>query len=108
MKAVGTPTGCYALDAKESPAVLTGEDYEANVTYWMPFAGNVGIHDASWRSEFGGNLYLWEGSHGCVNVPYDKRPRFMQILRLACRWLCMSNYSVENIPRGVLGKLESV
>lgn len=32
----GTPTGCYALDAKESPAVLTGEDYEANVTYWMP------------------------------------------------------------------------
>ena len=68
----GTPTGCYALDAKESPAVLTGEDYEANVTYWMPFAGNVGIHDASWRSEFGGNLYLWEGSHGCVNVPYDK------------------------------------
>ena len=42
------------------------------MTYWMPFAGNVGIHDASWRSEFGGNLYLWEGSHGCVNVPYDK------------------------------------
>ncbi len=67
-----TPTGCYAVDAKESPAVLTGEDYEANVTYWIPFAGNVGIHDASWRSEFGGNLYLWEGSHGCVNVPYDK------------------------------------
>ena len=29
----------------------------------------------------------------------------MQILRLACRWLCMSNYSVENILRGVLGKL---
>ena len=29
----------------------------------------------------------------------------MQILRLACRWLCMSNYSVENIPRGVLRKL---
>ena len=67
-----TPEGCYSVDAKESPAVLTGEDYEANVTYWIPFAGNVGIHDASWRAEFGGNLYLWEGSHGCVNVPYDK------------------------------------
>lgn len=67
-----TPEGCYSVDAKESPAVLTGEDYEANVTYWIPFAGNVGIHDASWRSDFGGNLYLWEGSHGCVNVPYDK------------------------------------
>lgn len=67
-----TPTGCFAVDAKESPAVLTGEDYEANVTFWMPFSGNVGIHDASWRSEFGGNLYIWEGSHGCVNVPYDQ------------------------------------
>lgn len=67
-----TPTGCYSIDAMESPAVLTGEDYEANVSFWIPFAGNVGIHDASWRGEFGGNLYLWEGSHGCVNVPYDK------------------------------------
>ena len=65
----GTPTGCYALDAKESPAVLTGEDYEANVTYWMPFAGNVGIHDATWRTEFGGNMYQWDGSHGCINLP---------------------------------------
>ena len=67
-----TPEGCYALDAKESPAVLTGGDYETNVTYWMPFAGNVGIHDATWRTEFGGNMYQWDGSHGCINVPYDK------------------------------------
>ena len=68
----GTPSGCFAVDAMKSPAVLTGEDYEANVTYWMPFCKNVGIHDAPWRTEFGGNLYLLEGSHGCVNVPYDQ------------------------------------
>ena len=68
----GTPTGCFAVDAMKSPAVLTGEDYQANVTYWMPFYKNIGIHDASWRTEFGGNLYLLEGSHGCVNVPYDQ------------------------------------
>lgn len=67
-----TPTGCFAVDAKESPAVLKGEDYQAEVVYWMPFSGNVGIHDASWRSEFGGSLYIWEGSHGCVNVPYNQ------------------------------------
>lgn len=67
-----TPTGCFAIDAMKSPATLTGEDYSAPVTYWMPFAGNVGIHDATWRTEFGGNLYLLEGSHGCVNTPYDK------------------------------------
>ena len=67
-----TPTGCYAIDAMKSPAVLTGEDYSAPVTYWMPFAGNVGVHDATWRTEFGANLYMFEGSHGCVNTPYDK------------------------------------
>lgn len=67
-----TPTGVYAVDAKKSPAVLTGEDYESPVTYWLPFAGNVGIHDAPWRTEFGGELYQTEGSHGCVNTPYDQ------------------------------------
>lgn len=67
-----TPTGCYAIDAMKSPSVLTGEDYAAEVTFWLPFAGNVGIHDATWRTEFGGNLYMLEGSHGCVNTPYDQ------------------------------------
>lgn len=67
-----TPTGCFAVDAMESPAVLVGEDYQSDVTFWIPFAGNVGIHDASWRTEFGGDLYLWQGSHGCVNTPYEQ------------------------------------
>lgn len=67
-----TPTGCFAIDAMKSPSVLTGEDYAAEVTYWMPFCGNVGIHDATWRTEFGNNLYMLEGSHGCVNTPYDQ------------------------------------
>lgn len=67
-----TPTGCFAIDGMSSPAVLTGEGYEQNVNYWIPFVGNVGIHDASWRYDFGGSIYLFDGSHGCVNVPYDK------------------------------------
>lgn len=67
-----TPTGCYAVDAMKSPAELTGEGYAQEVTYWIPFAENVGIHDAPWRSDFGGSLYIFEGSHGCVNVPYAR------------------------------------
>ena len=27
------------------------------------------LHDASWRSSFGGNIYKTSGSHGCVNLP---------------------------------------
>ncbi len=66
-----TPTGVYGLAAKKSPSVLKGEDYETPVTYWMPFNKHVGIHDAVWRSEFGGEIYKTDGSHGCVNTPYD-------------------------------------
>ena len=33
---------------------------------------NIGLHDASWRSEFGGEIYKTNGSHGCVNLPKDK------------------------------------
>jgi len=57
--------------AKTKNAVLRGADYETPVNYWMPFNGNVGMHDATWRSSFGGTIYLTSGSHGCVNLPLD-------------------------------------
>ena len=37
----------------------------------MPFNGGIGLHDASWRSSFGGSIYKTNGSHGCVNMPYS-------------------------------------
>jgi hypothetical protein len=67
----GTPVGTYVLNYKEKNATLKGEDYSSPVDYWMPFNGNIGIRDASWRSEFGGNIYMTNGSHGCVNSIYN-------------------------------------
>lgn len=64
-----TPTGIYSIYAKSTDAVLTGEDYSTPVDYWMPFHGGYGLHDANWRGSFGGELYLYGGSHGCVNLP---------------------------------------
>ncbi len=65
----GTVVGTYMLNYKQKDTTLRGVDYEAKVSYWMPFYGNIGIHDASWRHSFGGNIYKSNGSHGCVNVP---------------------------------------
>jgi len=48
---------------------LTGPGYAADVKYWMPFYGNIGVHDASWRRSFGGEIYKRNGTHGCVNAP---------------------------------------
>lgn len=67
----GTPSGIYSLKYKEKNAVLKGPGYSAPVTFWMPFNGGIGIHDANWRSTFGGNIYKTNGSHGCVNAPYS-------------------------------------
>lgn len=66
-----TPDGTYAIYYRKSPATLRGEGYESPVTYWMPFNRGIGFHDATWRSSFGGEIYLTNGSHGCINLPLD-------------------------------------
>lgn len=65
-----TPQGIYSLKYKQRNTVLRGPGYNAPVDFWMPFNGGIGIHDASWRGEFGGNIYRTGGSHGCINSPY--------------------------------------
>lgn len=69
-KGTTTPSGTYSLKYKEKDAVLVGEDYSSDVSFWMPFNGDVGFHDAPWRTTFGKDIYLKNGSHGCVNAPY--------------------------------------
>lgn len=67
-----TPSGgVWAIDARMTDYTLTGQDYNSDVSFWLPFNGNVGIHDASWRNQFGGSIYKTNGSHGCVNTPYS-------------------------------------
>ena len=64
--------GCYAIRDKAENATLGDlevEGYETTVRYWVPFNNGEGIHDASWRENFGGKIWLTYGSHGCVNVP---------------------------------------
>lgn len=68
----GTPAGVFGLTYKTRNAVLRGENYATPVTFWMPFNGNIGMHDATWRSAFGGDIYRTNGSHGCINLPYEK------------------------------------
>lgn len=68
-KGHSTKVGTYMLNYKQKWATLRGPGYEAKIIYWMPFYGNIGIHDARWRYSFGGKIYMRNGSHGCVNVP---------------------------------------
>ncbi len=67
----GTPEGVYYVYAKQKNRILRGQGYASPVKFWMPVNGNIGIHDASWRKEFGGEIYKKSGSHGCINTPYE-------------------------------------
>lgn len=74
-----TPDGIYSLYYKERDRVLRGAkkadgsyEYESPVKYWMPFNNGIGLHDADWRSKFGGTIYQYSGSHGCINLPPAK------------------------------------
>ena len=74
----GTPSrerathyGSFRINYKQRNRILRGSQklYEAFVSYWMPFDGGIGLHDATWRGSFGGNIYKSNGSHGCINLP---------------------------------------
>lgn len=66
----GTPTGTDRIWSRERDRYLTGETYRSKVSYWAPINwSGIGLHDASWRSSFGGNIYRSGGSHGCINIP---------------------------------------
>lgn len=76
----GTPKGVYSITYKERDATLVGENYNTPVSYWMPFNGNIGFHDASWRSKFGKDVYKKSGSHGCVNMPPKKAAKMYELI----------------------------
>jgi lipoprotein-anchoring transpeptidase ErfK/SrfK len=71
-----TPVGTSHITAKIRNTVLAGHDvngpWNDPVTYWMPFNGGDGFHDAPWQTfPLGSPLYTTQGSHGCVHVALD-------------------------------------
>ena len=90
-----TPPGIFTLDSKSSPSVLRGEmtangtySYEQPVTYWMPFNGGIGFHDADWQPYFGGDRYLTGGSHGCINLPPENAGQLYSLIQYDVPIIC--------------------
>jgi lipoprotein-anchoring transpeptidase ErfK/SrfK len=75
-----TPPGVYHIFARYSPyKMISPWPYSSPWWYppsWTNFAmefigGGYFIHDAPWRSWYGPGANLYNGTHGCVNVPYS-------------------------------------
>ena len=69
-----TPRGVCYIWSKEEDRILgtyAVQGYEQFVNYWMPFNYlGCGFHDLS-RGAYGGNIYMYNGSHGCCNLSYS-------------------------------------
>ena len=94
-KGNGTPQGVYSLAYKALDQVLRGPkkpdgtyEYETPVKFWMPFNGGIGFHDATWQSSFGGSRYQTNGSHGCVNLPYDVAAQLYNLITAGTPVVC--------------------
>lgn len=47
-----------------------GESWDTTCNYWNRVAiCGIGLHDTVTRTAFGGNIYKYNGSHGCINMP---------------------------------------
>ncbi|MBS6195396.1 MAG: L,D-transpeptidase/peptidoglycan binding protein [Clostridiales bacterium] len=102
-----TPPGVYFLTYKQRDKVLRGAkradgsySYESPVDFWMPFNGGIGLHDATWRGSFGGTIYKYSGSHGCINLPYKKAAKIYEMIDKETPIVCVYNgdYSVRSDP----------
>ena len=91
-----TPPGSFPLTYKQRNATLKGEGYRTPVDYWMPFNGGIGMHDAKWRSSFGGSIYKTGGSHGCVNLPHSVAKKIYENISSGMPVLCYNLSGTES------------
>lgn len=87
-----TPTGTYSIVEKVKGKYLRGRlvngkpSYITWVDYWMRVTwSGIGFHDAGWQNGiFGGDRYVTNGSHGCINMPPEKAKELFGMLSIGC------------------------
>lgn len=73
-----TLPGVYKLWSKETNKRMKdtnadGDEWDTKCNFWnnVSLCG-IGLHDSTWRGGyFGGEIYKYNGSHGCINMSYD-------------------------------------
>lgn len=87
-KGKSTPEGFWFIKNKLRDVTMKGTNadgskYEVPAEYWMGITPNgIGFHDSNWRTEFGGDIWKTNGSHGCLNMPKDKIPKMFKVVKV--------------------------
>lgn len=85
-----TPIGEFNIQTKEYDIIMIGADededgepdYRTPCTYYMSFTSTEGFHDAYWRTYYGGDIYTWFGSHGCINLSYERAEALWNVVQI--------------------------
>lgn len=102
IRGYSTPGGIFGLTYKQRDATLTGETYRTPVSFWMPFNNNIGMHDATWRRDFGRDIYITNGSHGCINLPYAAAKEIYGYVEKGTPVICYYLPGTEYVPEAAL------
>ena len=70
-KEVHTPTGCFAIESMQSPALLYDHGWPVRATYFIQFDEAYSLHDNPKRLYYGGDIYMLDGTDGSVEIPGD-------------------------------------
>ncbi|MEE0772148.1 MAG: L,D-transpeptidase family protein [Anaerovoracaceae bacterium] len=89
-RATGTLTdiGTFYVINKVRNVVLRGDnvdgtEYASPVKYWLGINwSGEGFHDSDWRSTYGGSIWKYNGSHGCLNIPPRNMPSFYNMAEI--------------------------
>jgi|GEM_PF-1732509 len=82
-----TSTGAFTAFDKQTNKKLTGEiqsngrpEYVVRVKNWIRVTNyGIGIHETSYRSRYGGDIWKTNGSHGCINCPTRIMPEIYKL-----------------------------
>ena len=79
-----TPTGVFCVLSRLKDHTMSGSYGSQFCHYFMAFDWTgCAMHDAYWRDEFGGTVYLEDGSHGCVNIPPEAMEQLFGMVNTA-------------------------
>ena len=86
-----TPEGAYYFTSKETNIRLVGPlvegtpEWDREVAIWYGVVEDaIGLHSAQWRYDdaYGGNIYTYNGSHGCINIPEYKARELWDLIEI--------------------------
>ena len=82
-----TSEGLFAVNKIAYNTALVDQEagYSCPVDVYIRYHNGEGLHDACWRSSFGGEIYKYDGSHGCINLPVNVAPKVYKKVKIGTK-----------------------